>query len=62
MSPCLVDMFNSVSLLALTTLDLDVRNAIADLRLVTGITLRHTIREHTMGDGAIKFRKSILCD
>lgn len=41
-------MFNPVTLLAFATLDLDLRNTIADLRLITGITLRHTVCKNTM--------------
>lgn len=47
---CLIHVFNTVSLLAFTALHLDLRNAIANLRLIAGVTFGHTIRKHTMGD------------
>lgn len=48
MRASLIHMFNPVTLLAFATLDLDLRNTIADLRLITGITLRHTVCKNTM--------------
>ena len=49
-SPCLIHMLNTVSLLAFTPLHLDLRNAIADLRLIAGVTLGHTIGQYAMSN------------
>ncbi len=57
---CLIHVFNTVSLFAFTSLHLDLRNAIADLRLITGVTLSHTIGQYAMCNGTIKIRKTLF--